>query len=71
MNLAHLRATIARLRESLPAQSRLPPGFVDPVAAYLRAQIARGEPPVQTTPEAAAKAKARVSTWLARGAVIP
>ena len=74
MNLGDLRGRLARLtRATMPTQSQLPAGFVDPVAAYVRARIAAGatptETPTETTSEARAEAEARVTTWLSRGKV--
>jgi hypothetical protein len=64
-----IRGRLARLVEAMPAHAQLPPGFVDPITAHLRAHIAAGETPTPTTPEVRTEAEALVSTWLARGTV--
>lgn len=63
MNLFHLHSRLARLLTAMPTRSQLPAGYVDPITAHLRAQIAAGVPTTPTTPEGIESAKASLAAW--------
>jgi hypothetical protein len=66
MNFAHLRAQLAALRQSMPAQSALPANFIDPISAMLRARIAIGDVPGPTsTPAEREASRSRLRERLA------
>jgi hypothetical protein len=56
MNLHQLRTRIEALAGRRAPE--LPAGYIDPIAAMLRAQIKAGATPTPTTPERIEKAKA-------------
>jgi hypothetical protein len=67
MNFSHLRGQLEALRRSLPKRAQLPPGFVDPISAMLRAKVASGETrTTETTPAAVEAAKVSMGAWFAR-----